>query len=442
MTTHPNLTIPPTIPILLLLLLSSSHAGAQSSNNITAPPPSVPCGCISPPPAASPSSEPQPSDFPNLKQFLAYKIIQRFKKTITCDPKNITATWSGLLPCSYLGFFCETPPGLTDTPTIASVDFNGFRLCAPTLSGFLDAFPDLALFHANSNNFSGGVPDLSSLPFLYELDLSNNNHSGAFPAAVLSLPQLVFIDLRFNRFAGTVPASVFTLAAAVVLFLNNNLFSLQLPADIGESPVSYLTLANNAFTGPIPRSIGNASDTLLEVLFLNNFLSGCLPYEVGLLKAAVLFDAGFNRITGPIPYSFGCLSSVEQLNLAGNLLYGTVPDVVCRLAKVGKLENLSLSENYFTWVGHSCWGLIQSGVLDVRRNCIFGLPEQRPAAECVWFFAHHKYSCPLQLHIPCSLPYWGRNLTEASAGNSVTVPKGAAPANYMSYSERHQPVGN
>jgi hypothetical protein len=39
---------------------------------------------------------------------------------------------------------------------VASIDFNGFGLCAPSLAGF----PDLALFHANSN-FSA----LRRLPF-------------------------------------------------------------------------------------------------------------------------------------------------------------------------------------------------------------------------------------------------------------------------------------
>ena len=76
---------------------------------------------------------------------------------------------------------------------------------------------------------------------------------------------------------------------------------------------------------------------------MNNKLSGCLPYAIGLLKEATVFDAGFNRISGPIPLSFACLKKIEQLNLAGNLLYGGVPDLVCRLAKFGNLANLSLS---------------------------------------------------------------------------------------------------
>ncbi|PKA54100.1 Uncharacterized protein AXF42_Ash018110 [Apostasia shenzhenica] len=418
------ITTNPTLLLLLCFLVGEQAGKYGGISNPSHPP----CPCSQPPQPPAPAPSPadlQPSDFPNLKQYEAYLVIQRFKKTITCDPNNVTSSWTGPRPCSYRGFFCGTPPVLPAAPTIASVDFNGFRLCAPTLSGFLDRLPDLALFHANSNNFSSTVPDLSSLPFLYELDLSNNRLSGDFPAAVLPLSQLTFLDLRFNLFSGAVPPSAFFLPVGV-LFLNNNLFQQSLPASIGSSPVAFLTLANNAFTGPIPRSIGNASGTLVEVLFLNNRLSGCLPFEVGLLRASTVFDAGFNQITGPIPCSFACLFKIEQLNLAGNLLYGTVPDVLCRLAQEGNLANLSLSGNYFTWLGHSCWGLIKSGVLDVRQNCILGVPEQRPAAECAKFLLHCKF-CPILTHIPCKLPYWTWHGIKAVAGENATAASHPSP---------------
>jgi len=115
-----------------------------------------------------------------------------------------------------------------------------------------------------------------------------------------------------------------------------------------------------------------------------------------------LFDAGGNLLTGPIPWSFGCLKKVEQLNLARNLLYGQVPEVVCAL---GNLANLSLSYNYFTKVGPLCKGLIQRGVLDVRKNCIIGLPDQRSAKECMAFFSIPR-SCPNPASfniIPCQI---------------------------------------
>ncbi|VAH33965.1 unnamed protein product [Triticum turgidum subsp. durum] len=239
-------------------------------------------GGYSPSPTPPSSYGPKPSDFENERLYRAYLVIQRFKQTITCDPQGITNTWTGTAICSntsYLGFFCEAPPNVKER-ALASVDFNGFKLEAPTVEGFVDALPDLALFHANSNDFGGVVPILRSLQYFYELDVSNNKLARcAFPADVLGITNATFVDIRFNQFYGEVPAGLFRSFPIVeAIFVNNNQFSGNIPSNLGDSPVNYLALANNQFTGPIPSSIGRAGNTLLEVLFLNNKLSGCIPY--------------------------------------------------------------------------------------------------------------------------------------------------------------------
>nr|AEV40972.1 uncharacterized protein At4g06744 precursor [Oryza punctata] len=401
--------------------------GGHGKGSAPAPSPSLDtCGC---------EPTPAPKDFLNEKLRTLYPVIQAFKTTITSDPRGVTASWVGPNLCDsyfggnmYKGFYCDHPPvkGAPQddtTLTIASIDFNGYGLGAPSLAGFIDAFPDLALFHANSNNFSGDVPDLTGLPYFYELDLSNNNFSGVFPANVVPLGGLLFLDLRFNRFVGTVPPPVFDLSV-VALFLNNNGFYGRIPDNFGSTTAEYLVVANNQFTGPIPRSIYNTSANLSEVLFLNNHLSGCLPYEIGLVEGLTVFDAGGNDITGPIPLSLGCLGLVEELNLAGNQLYGHIPDVLCMLAKTGKLQNLSLSDNYFHSVGHHCLELVRSKVLDVRLNCILNFPNQRPALECARFYADPPQHCPFVPHIPCDLPGFRPPAAAAAALPSAVAAEG------------------
>jgi Leucine-rich repeat (LRR) protein len=56
----------------------------------------------------------------------------------------------------------------------------------------------LLLLLANSNNFTGTIPDLTKLVNLYEIDVSNNQLSGLFPKHVLDVPLLSFLDLRYN----------------------------------------------------------------------------------------------------------------------------------------------------------------------------------------------------------------------------------------------------
>lgn len=386
-------------------------------------------GSGSPPPS---SSEPRPCDFENERLYRAYLVIQQFRKSVTCDPMDITRSWSGTDLCSsYKGFFCEKPPNVTDR-TIASVDFNGYMLRADSLKGFIDSLPDVALFHANSNDFGGAVPALGGLQYFYELDLSNNKLAPAtFPTDVLGLTNATFIDIRFNSFYGELPAGVFCRFPRVqAIFVNNNQFSGSLPDNIGQSPVNYLSLANNRFTGEIPRSIARNAGTLLEVLFLNNSLSGCLPYELGLLEKATVIDAGTNHLTGTIPASFACLRKVEQLNLAGNLLYGEVPDALCRLA-FGRLKNLTLSDNYFTSLGSCCWDLIKEGRLNVDRNCIQWAPNQRSHEECAKFL-HQPKTCPVNTYVPCRPKYSGAGEPADAATENAAV-----GGRYRTYSALH-----
>ncbi|KAI3991148.1 hypothetical protein MKX01_022369 [Papaver californicum] len=377
------------------------------------------CQCSASPPETPPQPQPQPLVFLDERLAVVFPVIQRFKSLITSDPFNVTNTWVGADICNYTGFYCESPPDNSSALSVASVDFNGYKLRASSLVGFIDNLPDIALFHANTNEFGGLIPsNISNLRYLYELDLSNNKFTGAFPTAVFGIKSLTFFDIRFNSFNGLVPSQIFA-QPLDVLFINNNNFLQTLPQNLGSTTSFYLTLANNKFVGSIPRSIGKASKTLVEVLFLNNELSGCLPYEIGYLKEATVFDASSNRITGPLPCSFGCLAKMEILNFAGNLLYGFIPEVVCAL---GNLANLTLSDNYFTGVGPLCKKLIQSGVLDVRMNCIHGhgLENQRSLAECAVFFAHVKI-CPFFPTfslIPCQLPHnvWGEDSNKSSPG--------------------------
>ncbi|GKV04572.1 hypothetical protein SLEP1_g16721 [Rubroshorea leprosula] len=402
------MSISTTLPLLFILLPcfifhASGHGACREPLRITN---GVSGGRVGP----HPYSKLWPLNFTDRRLAIVYPVIQKFKCTITSDPLGITKTWVGPNICNYTGFYCDNPPDNNSAIALASVDFNGFHLAAPTLDGFLDQLPDLAVFHANSNNFTGILsPNIAKLPYFFELDISNNQFSGQFPTAVVGVNGLEFLDLRFNSFKGSVPAQIFA-QNLYALFINNNDFIIQLSGTISMTKIRYLTFANNQFNGTLPENIFKALSSLTEVLFLNDGLKGCLPYEVGFLKEAVVVDFGNNQLTGPLPLSLACLDKVEELNFAGNLLYGIVPEVVCGLKN---LANLSLSNNYFTFVGPVCWFQIKKGVLDVRNNCIPHLPFQRPIHECVEFFLHPRF-CPKTWHdyIPCKPLHFVPSITE------------------------------
>ncbi|XP_021839626.1 uncharacterized protein At4g06744-like [Spinacia oleracea] len=343
---------------------------------------------LSPQPRSASSSS---LDGSNVEE--AKKVIQQFFKGITsdnCGFSKFTITDTPDL-CKNPKFGCTPVPSKDSskqTKNLYAIDFNECGIMGKniTIDGFIDKLPDVSIFHVNSNSFGGNIPVLSHLPYLSELDLSNNKYTGNFPMNILGATNLNFLDLRFNSFTGPVPPGLFNLKL-LTLFINNNNFDHDLPSNMGSTLASFINLANNKFTGPIPKSIGQASNTLLEILFLNNTFSGCLPYEIGLLKNARVFDVSMNSLSGPIPESFGCLESIEYLVLEKNEFYGSVPEEVCTLRNLTKLN---LADNYFTEVGPECRKLIQKGVLDIKHNCVMGLPNQRDPKLCAGFLSKPK----------------------------------------------------
>ncbi|KAG8654787.1 uncharacterized protein At4g06744 [Manihot esculenta] len=379
------------------------------------------------PPLYPPSLNPMPRQPSNNPGPLANRarilfITQELKRNITFDPRNYTGTWVGNNYCLFRGFFCDTVPDRNITG-LAAIEFNGARFGGNlNFYRFIMNLPDIAIFHANSNNFSGPInSNLNQLRYFYELDLSNNKFIGGFPSNVLRAQKLMFVDIRFNNYLGPVPAQAFNIDTDV-LFVNNNQFNRTIPTNFGNTPALYITLANNQLTGPIPRSIGRAWNTLTEALFLRNRLTGCLPFEIGYLQKATVLDFGTNLLTGPIPQSFGCLAKLQYLNMAHNLFYGPIPEVLCRLPNA---FNFTLTYNYFTQVGPQCRRLIRARRLNVNRNCIMGLPGQRPAAECARFFAKPR-SCARESSfsfIPCTLPASSMKIASPPTDDEAPAPQ-------------------
>ncbi|XP_008456159.2 uncharacterized protein At4g06744-like [Cucumis melo] len=391
------------LSFLLLLLAESRPAAATSQPNSREaleiiigggghnnPPPNPPEYTPECPPPPPPPCPPPPPEFENERLKKAFFVIQRLKRKIKSGRLDVVKTWQGNDVCRYVGFRCDRLP-VEKERSISAVMFNGFRFGGPELflEGFMDELDDIAVFHANSNLFRGPIPKkINRQRFFYEMDLSNNKLPGGFPTNVLGASELTFLDLRYNNYCGPIPEQIFDMDIISAIYINNNQFSSNIPHNLGKTPAKYLTFAHNKFSGPIPKSIGDAKKTMEEIVFFDNQLEGCLPYEIGSLENAVLFDAGKNRLTGPIPLSFACLAKAELLYLADNQLYGPVPEEICKLPNLG---NFTLRNNFFTQVGPECKKLIKKKILDVSNNCIPGLPKQRSKTECLEFAYRPKY---------------------------------------------------
>ena len=341
---------------------------------------------------AAVSGQPQPG--PNNKQTAdnnprlqkAYVALQALKRSITEDPKNLTANWCGPDVCAYFGVYCTTAPDDPHSQTVAGLDLNHGDL-AGTFPEELGLLADLALLHLNSNRFAGGLPEsLPKLRLLHELDVSNNRLTGGFPQHILCLPNIKYVDLRFNSLCGAVPAALFDKPLDAI-FLNDNHFDFELPDNLGNSPASVVVLANLRLRGCIPESIGRMAGTLNELVVLNAGLRSCIPQEVGWLRELTVLDLSFNELQGMLPESMAGMHELQQLDVAHNELWGHIPEGVCALPS---LRNFTYSYNYFCTEPRRCLDIRR---VDDRQNCIAGRPDLRPTDQCLAFLHRPPVHC-------------------------------------------------
>ena len=129
-----------------------------------------------------------------------------------------------------------------------------------------------------------------------------------------------------------------------------------IPADLGRlDRLTILNLHSNNLSGSIPAEIGNLTN-LEQLLLHNNNLSGSFPDLSRLSRLKKLWFSGANNRIGEgggIPTWLNRLTSLEELNLWGNEMGGTIPNLsgLTRL-KLLKLQYNSLTGSIPAWFGN------------------------------------------------------------------------------------------
>lgn len=108
-----------------------------------------------------------------------------------------------------------------------------------------------------------------------------------------------------------------------------------------SSPLSYLNLCHNKFTGRVSEELGSL--TSLETLDLShNKLEGGLPPDIGscvCLRVLSLSRCGLSgRLEGDDGGGLGRLRSLETLRLDGNTFHGIIPAAFGKLARLEVLQ--------------------------------------------------------------------------------------------------------
>jgi hypothetical protein len=121
----------------------------------------------------------------------------------------------------------------------------------------------------------------------------------------------------------------------------------NVPPELGEKlkQLKVLRLRNISFTGRIPASLANLTSlSILDLAF--NLLEGTISNSIGVLKDLWYLDLGFNSLSGMPPMSLYNLSSLEMLQIQSNMLSGSIPSYIG--SRFPSMHILDYMKNQFT----------------------------------------------------------------------------------------------
>ncbi|XP_020089438.1 receptor protein kinase TMK1-like [Ananas comosus] len=277
-------------------------------------------------------------------------------------------------------------PSLRGLPVLqfAFLNDNLFDAVPPDFLGALPALQVLSLDYNPLNLTTGGwslPPDLTDSSALVNLTLSRAGLVGPIPDFLGALPSLAVLQLSYNNLSGPLPASFAGLSSLHTLWLNNQQGAAALSGPLDVLPsmtmLADVWLHGNAFSGPIPPSVGALS--ALTRLWLNsNRLVGLIPTNLTSLPALQSLQLDNNMLVGPIPavrYNF---------TYTGNSFCSSTPGAPCSPQVAALLDFLGgvnypyrLAQSWSgdnpcsgNWIGVSCSG---GGKVSVINLPNFGL---------------------------------------------------------------------
>lgn len=196
--------------------------------------------------------------------------------------------------------------------------------------------PNLSYFTFAGNTIVN-FPDISSLTFLTELDLSECGLA-SFPLQLLSLTQLNNLYLRWNQIT-EVPSSIWNLVNLLSLDLWENQIT-SLPIEIWNLVnLNYLRLWYNQLSD-LPSEMSNL-ENLIEIDISSNLFTAIPDSITSLVNLSYLW-ASYNQLTS-LPENIGNLTNLYSINVVWNNL-STLPVSFWNLSGITWLD---LSENNF-----------------------------------------------------------------------------------------------
>ncbi|KAI3451024.1 hypothetical protein Pfo_007689 [Paulownia fortunei] len=306
------------------------------------------------------------------------QVLKQLKSTITpssVPPGSCIDSWDFAFdPCDNLfsdkftcGFRCDVVLNSSSRVTELALDSAGY---SGSLSAVSWTLPYLQNLDFSNNNFFGAIPEsFSSLTRLQRLGLSQNSLSGSVPGSLGSLANLEEMYLDNNMLTGAIPLSFNGLKNLKRLDLQGNKLSGEFP-EMGQlGNLNFLDASDNAISGELP---GVLPPSLVELAMRNNQIEGNIPASVVNLASLEVMDLSHNKLSGSIPAGLFTHPSLEQLTLSYNQ-FGSV-QVPGNSGLTSQLISVDLSNNEIRGFLPGFMGLMpRLSALSLENNKFSGL---------------------------------------------------------------------
>ncbi|CAO2840359.1 unnamed protein product [Amaranthus hypochondriacus] len=168
-------------------------------------------------------------------------------KGVTCSGSRVTQIkLSNLGLTGSIGYQLASLSALTDF----DVSHNNFGGSVP-----YNLPTNVLRLNLAGCNFNGAVPySISTMKSLEHLDLSQNQFNGQLNVDFTQLSKLSTMDLSNNALTGNLSSTMSSLSSLNSLYLQNNQFTGTIDV-LGDLPLKTLNVANNHFTGWVPRQL-------------------------------------------------------------------------------------------------------------------------------------------------------------------------------------------
>ncbi|CAI5457656.1 unnamed protein product [Closterium sp. Yama58-4] len=233
----------------------------------------------------------------------------------------------------------------------------------------------LTYLDLGSNNFTffRQAPFCQQMTNLQHVSLAENQLKYWPETVVAYWPKLTFLSLAANLLSGPIPEDIGDQLSTTLVHLDlmGNYFNGTVPSSISAlQKLRYIDLSfSSNLTGPVPEALAKI-ETLRTINLEGCSFTGVLPESYSQLPFLASLYLDKNGLDGAIPASYGYIPSLVNLYLSNNELSGHIPESLCRLQKA---EAIVLERNSIGGTIPACLVTMESLlILDVTGNYLKG----------------------------------------------------------------------